>query len=499
MSGPFFSDDDLIYFFKNFELIIGKNTPTIEQVSSGVDFSVFQEFLFKDLQKLKNSIDNADDDYRLWAVEHLYNIIDWAHLIDENRGNIFSASLEQAFEKEFGDKKILTTLYDAYLQKWLIHKDGQHIIGGNTYTVFDNIIYYRDRFRQWHRVEKRTAFDLQPKMTLYTNREVIAHLEENYTPTPLDNLIQRWDDQDFQNELPKDFLEFDKQITNPEEYFDFSIKHIKALANNPVSIAELERWNGGAIKNLENVLTICSSVLEIVKNRRKEKEHTIYLLRDCLLFYEAHKILDYLNSDDTSSDQLLIGRKLLSQEPDKWGYYIVTLEALYEAHQRYPNNYDQFYNEFSRLMDLFCEVSPKFMEIIKKIAVYVREHLHTDQNKVTIFDVGFQGSINLLVQYVIDRHIVIDNTRQIETDIQVSVGALWSKELFGNRIMDDYFPLLNRVQRMATNDELYHYVFNSLHRSQVSVTMGTKDWQRKAAIERAVMVMLAKLETLTAS
>lgn len=494
------NDDDLIYFFKNFESIMSGSAPTIDQVSTGVDFSVFREFLIDDIRELQKSIDNADDDdYQLWAAEHLFNIIDWAHLIDGNRGDIFSASLEQAFEKEFGDKKILTTLYDVYLQGWLTDKDGRHKVGGNTYTIFDNTIYYRDRFRQWYKVEKRSVFDLQPKKALINEQSVIAHLNESYAPTPIDNLIQKWNEQDFQNTLPKNFLEFDQQVTSPEAYFDFSIKHMKELAEKPISLSELERWNGGVIPNLENIIMICIRVLEIVKERRRDEGHTIYLLRDCLVFYETHKLLDFLNSEETSSDQLLIGRRLLSQEPDKWGYYIVILEALYEAHRRYPNNYTQFYSEFTRLMDLFSAVNPKFEAIIKTITPYIQSHIQTNQDKIIIFDVGFQGSINLFVQYVIDRYINTDPDSPFTTDIKVSIGALWSKELFGDRIMDDYFPFLNRVQQLATSDKLYHYVFDSLNKAQVSVTMGDKSWQHKATVERVVMVMLAKLDSLTTS
>jgi hypothetical protein len=490
-------DDDLIYFFKNFESIMSRGVPTIDQVSTGVDFSVFREFLINDIRELQKNIDNTADDYRLWAAEHLFNIIDWERLIDGNRGDIFSSSLEQAFEKEFGDKKILTTLYDKYLQDWLTDKDGRHKVGGNTYTIFNSTIYYRNRFQQWYQVEDRSAFDLQPKKTLISEQSIITHLSENYSQTIIDKVIQKWNEQNFQSTLPEDFLEFNQQITSPEEYFDFSIEHIKALVNNPISLTELERWNGGVITNLEDIITLCIRVLEIVKERRRDKAHTLYLLRDSLLFYETHKVLDILDSEETSSDQLLIGRKLLSQEPDKWGYYIAILEALYEAHKRYPNNYNQFYNEFTRLMDIFSTVNPKFKEMIEMITPYIRNHMQTNQNNVVIFDVGFQGSINLLVQYMIDRHISMD--RDLTTDIKVSVGALWSKELFGNRIMSDYFPFLNRVQQMATSDELYHYVFSSLNKGRVSVSMGDKNWQHKAAIERAVMVMLAKLDKPKAS
>jgi hypothetical protein len=211
-------------------------------------------------------------------------------------------------------------------------------------------------------------------------------------------------------------------------------------------------------------------------------------------FFEAQKTVDFLNSKDTSFDQILIGRKLLTHELREWGYYIVTLESLYAAHKRYPLNFRDFYDEYSRLLDMFVSLNPGFATIITNLANYIKEYIQTDKKKIIIFDVGFQGSIALLVKYIIDRHIKPTGPNgQPETDIKLGVGAEWSKELFKGKYEGDYFPFLNRVQLMARSDELFHYKQGSLESGKLQVEMGNKEWQHKAAIELIVLVMVILL------
>lgn len=487
-------DDDLIYFFKNFESLLEGKVPTIDTISAGSDFYVFRTYFARDLRQMQDQLKNADDTYLLKVAEHMFNIIDWVDLIVDNRGQAFRGAVEHFLEQEFGNKKLLETLYDLSFDKWLTNKNGQYEIGINTYTVRENKIYYRNRFEEWYEIDKKSAFEVQPSRILVGDNTLIAFLNASYSSTSTDLIIHKWNDRKLNNVLPDDFLQFSKETTSPEEYFEYSIEHIKLLLENPVSISELERWNGETIVDLEETIKLCTYILKLVKDRRSDKSHTVYLLRDCLLFYEAHKVLDILYSEETSSDQLLIGRKMLSHQPDKWGYYIVTIEALYEAHKRYPDNYSKFYEEFMRLIDLLIAVNPKFQGVINALLPYIQHHIQTNENKIIIFDVGFQGSINLLIQYIIDRHITPNTEHPSSTDIEVAVGALWSAELFGDRIKSDYFPFLNRVQRMATSEELYHYEFNGLQDKHVRVTMGGKAWQKKAAVERVVLAMLAQLD-----
>lgn len=486
-------DEWLVKFFKNFETMLSPNKSDINW-SVAADFHIFSEFLIKDIQEIQKRLKSADDEYYYYVCRHIFNIIDWIGLMTAAGFSTFNAAFERLFDERFGDKHILQNLYDACFKKWVSKKNGQWKIGENLYNILDGKTYYRDRFGQWFEADRKTVFDLKPEKKLIGNKNLIEQLNSGYKETWYDAILRRWKDKQYRGTLPDNFLQFDDKETSPEAYSDFTIENIKTLLKNPVSIAELERWNGGEVIDLEHIVKISALVLGIVNKRRTDDSHTIYLLRDCLMFYEAHKAIDILKSENTSADQILIGRKLLNHKLKEWGYYVVTLESLYIAHKRYPVNFTEFYSEYARLMDMFISLNTGFAEKIANLADYIKNHIRTDKNKIVIFDIGFQGSIALLTKYIIDRHIGPTGPNgKIETNIKVGVGAEWSKKLFGDRHETDYFPFLNRVQLMARSDELYHYKQESLNSGKLQVIMGDKEYQRKAAVELAVLVMVALL------
>jgi len=488
-------DEDLLYFFKNFDKILDPSkTPTIKAVSQGADFRVFSEYFIKDIYDIQSRLTNADDEYLLYVCEHLFNLIDWLRLILENRNPVFGDALETLFDNEFGDSRIWHTIYDQCFEAWAQGKEGQYRVGMNTYSIVNDALYYRNRFGQWFKIDKAEAFDVKPPQTSLGDSSLVSRLDKNYQATPYDSVLERWQNANYQGTLPPDFSIFDKNTTSPEEYFAFTLKNIQHLLDNPVSITELERWYGEPITDLEDTVKLCTSALDIIKARRKDDNFTVYLLRDCMIFYELDKTLNILNKEEAQSGHLLVGRSALSHKNGQWGYYIVILEALYEAHLRYPTDFPNFYREFSRLLDLFASVNEGFRDIIDNVAEYVRARIQTSKKKVVIFDVGFQGSINLFVKYVIDKHIHPTSAdSDIQTDIEVSVGAEWSRELFGDISLGYYFPFLNRFQQLTRSDELYHYQFGSLKNGQVKITMADAQHQRKAAVELAVLVTVARL------
>lgn len=490
------SQDDpwLINFFKDFEKMpVTNKTDTDWSVT--LDFQVISEYLIDDIQGIQDRLKNADDKYLYYVCRHLFNILDWINLMVFDVGRVTVANaLENLFEKHFGDKHILKNIYNTCLEKWVSQKKGQQKIGENLYNILKERLYYRDRFDQWFEVDKATVFDLKPNKELVEDKDITDLLNREYKETWSDAILRQWKDKQYQGKLPDDFLQFDNKETSPEAYSDFTVANIKTLLKNPVSIAELERWNGGKIGDLEDIIKVSTLVLDIVKKRRKGSSHTLYLLRDCIMFYEAHKTLDILNSKDTSVDQIMVGRRLLSHESVEWAYYIGTLEALYNAHIHYPKNFEEFYKDYTRLLNMFASLNQGFATVIDNLANYIKKHIQTDKKTIVVFDIGFQGSIALLTKYIIDRHISPTGPNgKIKTDIKVGVAALWSKELLGDRYEGDYFPFLNRVQLATRSNDLYHYKTGSLDSGKLQIVMGNKENQRKAGVELVVLVMVTRL------
>lgn len=486
-------DSDLIYLFENLEKLITGDKVNMDWTTT-TDFKLFSQYILCDIREIQDKLRGCDNDYLYYVCRHIFNIQDWIKLIVEDAGfPTFGTTWEAFFDEHFKDKYILQHLYDQSFTKWLKGKSGQHEVGINTYTVLDDKLYYRNRFKQWFEVDNATAFDLLPnKQPIYASN-LIQQLTKSYQDTWYDDIMSKWVHKKYLGKLSDDFFKYPLQETNPDEYLNYSLKQIDWLLKNPVSIDELERWNGNTISDIEDIIKIVSFALNIVKKRRQDDSHTLYLLRDCIIFNEAQKTLDMLSDKTTSSDQVLIGRKLLSHKPGAWGYYAGMLDALYNAHLRYPDDFSKFYVEFSRLMNLFEHANPKFANVIDDLAEYIQAHLKTEKKEVIVFDIGFQGSIALLVKYIIDTHIVAN--KGFRTDIKIAIGAQWSMKLFGDRYEDDYFPMLNRMQLLKRSNELYQYKDGSLKSNQLTVVMGDFEQQRRAAIELAVLVMVAQIES----
>lgn len=459
------------------------------------DYHVMREFLVKDIARIQQQLDAADDTTLYDICQHTYNLLDWIDLIATTGfPPTFKDIWGEVFEEAFGDKNILETIYSDTFRRWLDGKSGQLQVGNNVYSLLEDTLYYRDRFGHWYAVEKATAFDLKPTKTLIDPGEITDQLDSTYKTTWYEDIINTWDAADYEGTLTSTFFTFEEAETSPEAYFDFSLTQIKTLLNNPVSRKELERWYGAPIEDLEHIIKLCAKAIPIVKQRRNQDDHSVYFLRDCLMFYELHKALDILESRNSSCDQVLIGRKLLSHPLRDWGYYAIVMEVLYQAHRRYPDNFNDFYNEFSRLLSMFVALDPDFAHVVDSIKKYVAEHITTDKTKVTLFDIGFQGSIPLLVKYIIDHHInPTQPENEVETDISIFVGAEWSRQMFAERYLDDDFSFLNHFQRAARSDELYHYKKNSLKDGAVRVEMGDKTFQKKAAAELVVLLMVTLL------
>lgn len=486
-------DEWFIKIFKDPDIIFSTNHSKIDW-SIVSDFQVQGGFLIKFIKEIQGKIKNADDDYLYSASRQLYNTIECIRqIIGVNIGPAYMRAFETLFQQEFGDKKIYRKVYLTCFEKWIGKKVGQYQVGHNYYNILKGNLFYRDRFGQWFEIDKEHAFDLQPmKKRFLRDKKTIVLLNSTYKETPYDKIINLWNKKEFKGVLKSDFLKFNKKETSPEEYIKFTLKHIKKLIHNPVSIKELERWNGGEF-DLEHLVKISVCLYDYI-SKKNNHDHTVYLLRDCLAFYELIKIRDMLTGEKTSIDQLMIGRKLLRSKHNRWGYWLIANEVFQHAYKVHPTNYDAFYNEYSRLMDMFVSLNPDFAKVVDSLAIYIKKHIRTDRKNI-IFDIGFSGTITTLIKYIIDRHINQSNQNQkIEADMKLFAGASWFKPLFKNRHETDNFFLLHHTQNMAMSEHLYHYKPGSLKSGKLRATMGDKEWQHKAAVEFVVLAMVALLK-----
>jgi hypothetical protein len=478
--------------FKDPGIILLGDSSKIDWFKTG-DFQALGVFLVNLIREAQGRIKKADDSYLYSASRQLCETMEWIRLVSIATGPSYMLAIERLFKEEFGDENVHIKTYNACFKAWLGQKVGQYKIGYNHYNILEGDLFYRDRFGQWFEIDKETAFDLKPKRNdILTDKDKIVLLNKDYRETPYDKVISLWNKKGFKGVLKDDFLRFKDKETSPEEYLKFTVKHINELIKNPISIGELERWSGSRVEELEHLVKISSFLLEMVK-KQGDQDHHVYLLRDCLVFYELRKTLDILTGENTSVDQLLIGRKLLKSKHKRWGFWIVAYEIFYHAHKIYPTNFAEFYREYSRLMNLFFSLNPDFAKVITAMSEYIKKHIHTDRKNI-IFDVGFNGTINLLTKYIVDNHINIPN-QKLKTDVKLAVGAPWLKKLFKERYETDYFFFMHHIQLMARSEHLYSYKSGSLKSGKLTVKMGSKKWQRKATVELVVLVMVALLST----
>ncbi|MBW4061690.1 hypothetical protein HJC99_03935 [Candidatus Saccharibacteria bacterium] len=122
---------------------------------------------------------------------------------------------------------------------------------------------------------------------------------------------------------------------------------------------------------------------------------------------------------------------------------------------------------------------------------------HIAQAKVTnrrinVIDLGFQGSINMLVKYVLDQYC--SQSAKQAADIHMYVVAEWFKGVYHNMYTSNTFSSLTHIEVMARNNAIYQYVPGSLHDGKLTVTYGSKDDQSQADMELTVMAMTILLQ-----
>lgn len=475
-------------WFKDFENrpIVGKDQIPWPVT---VEYEIQSKYFISNLSSLPE-LDTATDSELLFTAEHCNNLIAWIEQMRIMGYTGLPGVMEDLFEEEFGNRQILADLRSAYIEKWLGGKSGQHEIGENYFTIYRGKFYYGTVHQEWYAVESNSIFDIMPKLSQKADTQTSAVLNIDHELTKVQQIYMNWRDAEYSGKLSSVVSSSKIGETTPEDVLADTVKKLHAILEQPLALKEIERAIDEKPEYLEYLIKISCLVADFAKQRRASNEHSLYLLRDCAMFHEAQIYIDLLEGKQTSHDQVYLGRQSFSSQRRDAGHWYVAQELLLLSLQKHPNDFTAFYADFTQGMKDYEEYSPEFAGLVQELAQYLGNHIEeAKQNNrvINIIDLGFQGSINLLVKYVLEQYCAEE--AKLSTKVHMYVVAEWFKEVYEAMYTSDTFSTLTHIEVMARNNAMYEYVLWSLGDGKLSVVYGSESDQEQADIELAVMAM----------
>jgi hypothetical protein len=454
-----------------------------------VEYEIQSKYFVTTLKSLP-VLDTATDAELLSAAQHCNNLIGWVEQMRIMGYTGLPVVMEDLLENEFGNRKKLFDLRRAYTAKWLFGKTGQHKIGENYFNIHQDKVYYCTLRHEWYEVETVSIFDIMPTLTRKTEAQTSSLLDTVYRPTRYQLIYTHWQDADYSGKLLPNLFASKSGHTTPEDVLKDTIKKLEGILENPPSLEEVEDAIGKKPDYLEYLIKISCLVADFAEQRRVSNEHTLYLLRDCAMFHEAQILIDLLESQPTSHDQIYLGRQSLSSHKRDAGHWYMVQELLLITLQKHPHDFSRFYAEFTQCMKDYEEYNPEFAALVQTLAKYLGNHIEValkNHLAINVIDLGFQGSINMLVKYVLDNYCLQDS--HPSTKIHMYVVAEWFKGVYETMFTSNTFSTLTHVEVMSRNNAIYEYVPWSLRDGKLLVNYGSADDQIQAEIELTVMVM----------
>jgi hypothetical protein len=456
------------------------------------DFEVQSGYITKDLRSIIKRLEDAEGDELLSISQHCYNLLSWTRQMAIMGFSGLQQYIDDLLIDEFGNKDIILETQKKAFMKWVAGKGGSQKIGENYFTVKDGLVYYKKITNDWFLVEEDSVFNITPTMSLVEDQDIVRLLDSEFKPSVYDQIYSEWEKGEFKNKIPANHFTFTDGESTPEREFDKSIGKIKEIIARPVALNAVKELSYIDDEKLEYLIKLSYLMAQYAQTRRQKDEHTVYLLRDCLIFYELHRTLDLIEGNVTSSDQLIAGRKLLSNKKRQGGHWYFSQEALFFAYAKCPDNFNDFYEEYSKILSEYEEYSEEFSGFIKKLADYVDDHIPKDmpaEKVIGIIDLGFQGSINILLKYVIDKHCTAGESHN--TEINMYVLAEWFKSIYPGMYESETYSLLTNIEVLARNELMYDYKLGSFEENSISVLMGDEKSQEAANTELLVTTMTA--------
>lgn len=454
------------------------------------DFQVQSSSIRQGIQDILWNEDNLSDDDLIKSSQYCYNLLSWAEQMAIMGFTGFQSYLDDLLVTEFQDKNIVAKIQKRTLEKWLQQNPGYKKIGENGFVVHAGCAYYQKLDGSWWLADNLHVFHIVPALETVNDEDLIETLNSQSKPSPYQQIYNEWLSGGYTNSLNDDHYTPEDGESTPEIQIEKAVAKIKQLLSSPVSLDSFASQAKLNIDRLEYLIKLSFVMVQFVQERRGQNEHTVYLFRDCVMFQEIHKTLDLLEDRTTSSDNLIVCRDLLTNSKRRGGHWYFSQEALFFAYEECPNDFDAFYVAYSRILRDYEDYSPEFKEFMQKLSVYVDEHIPSDleNNKnIDIVDLGFQGSINILLKYVIDNHCTAGDKYQ--TVINMTVLAEWFKGLYRDMYYSNTYSILTNIESLARNELQYRYKMGSFEHGNIRVVMGSPNEQAQANTELVVSTM----------
>ena len=458
------------------------------------DFKAQSKFIKESISSALGRIDTANDDELLNISQHCYNLRSWIRQMGVMGYESLGPAVDAFLHDNFGNANIIHVLQKSAFEKWLNGKTGQYKLGENYFCIYEDEVYYRNFQGDWYAVDAHEVFLITPMLEQVADQAVIGQLELMYEPTPYDKIYHEWQSVDYSGNVTDSLLSVERDICTPEDILNMSRLKIQTIVDKPIAYKHIVSASPGGAGYIEYMIKISYPMTQFVQKRREIAEHTVYLLRDCTMFYELQVAMDVITGKQTSFDQLLIGRKLLSNAKREGGHWFFTQNVLYLAYQKHPHNFEALYDEYSRILRDYVAYSDEFAQHLKDLAEYIDLHIQnalSDNLTITIVDLGFQGSINILVKFIIDNYCLQNSS--INTDIHMYVLAEWFKDVYRGKYTSETYSLLTALETLSRNEYMYEYLDESFNKGKLSVKMGSAASQQQANIELIVATMTARI------
>jgi hypothetical protein len=170
-----------------------------------IEYEIQSKYFISNLKSLPD-LDTTTDLELLSTAQHCNNLIDYVEQMRVMGYTGFPGVIEDLLEGEFGNRNQLADLRQAYTEKWVRGKSGQHKIGENYFTVYQDRFYYYTYRQVWYEVAPASVFDLMPKLTRKADLKTNKLLEADYRPTRYQQIYASWRDAGYSGKLQPHFF-----------------------------------------------------------------------------------------------------------------------------------------------------------------------------------------------------------------------------------------------------------------------------------------------------